>query len=366
MAPVLAAIEEKHRLPQDRVVAAPSHTHSGPCLVDVLPAMFNFPEPEQQKVIAYSERLRGLLVDVVGAALGDLKPAVLAYGSGSAGFAMNRRIYGDDRVDFGENPDGPVDRDVPVLRIAEPGGQVRAIVFGYACHGTTIAGGDEFYWVNGDYMGYACEYIEKAFPGATAFYLPGCGADTNPSPRATLTNAKQHGLELAGAVAGVLSRPMRPVGPSLRCAAARIDLPLAPAPTREKLVADAAHKDPYIQNRARLYLAMLDARKGLPTAVNYPLAAVRLGDEISFVFLAGEVVADYAIRIKRELAAEHPWTVGYAFEVPCYIPTRRILKEGGYEADSSLIYYGIYGPLLDRTEGLIFENLRELVRKVKS
>jgi hypothetical protein len=214
-------------------------------------------------------------------------------------------------------------------------------------------------------MGYACEYLEKAFPGATALYVPGFGADTNPSPRATLEHAAQHGLELAGAVAGVLSRPMRSVGPEVRYAYARIDLPLAPGPAREKLEADAAHENPYVRNRAGLWLSALEAGGKLPEAVDCPLAVARLGDELSLVFLAGEVVADYAVRIKRELADDHPWTVGYAFEVPCYIPSMRILKEGGYEADSSLIYYGLYGPLRGRTETIVVEKVRELVRGLR-
>jgi neutral ceramidase len=291
---------------------------------------------------------------------------VLERGKSTAGFAMNRRRFVEGRVDFGETPSGPADRDVPVLAISSPNGGLRAILFGYACHGTTIADIPEFYWVSGDYMGYACAYLESAFPGAKAFYIQGCGADINPSPRGKLALIKQHGLELAGAVAGVLSRPREPVRPTIRRSFARIDLPLAPSPTREKLLADAADKDPYIRGRAGLWLSMLDSGKGLPTSVSYPMAVVRLGDAVTFFFLAGEVVADYSTSIKQEFAAENPWPVAYAFETSCYIPSARILKEGGYEAQSSLIYYGIYGPLLDRTETMIIDKLRELVRNVKS
>jgi hypothetical protein len=96
------------------------------------------------------------------------------------------------------------------------------------------------------------------------------------------------------------------------------------------------------------------------------MAALRIGDDLTMILFAGEVVADYSLRLKRELAADMPWSIGYAMEVPCYIPTVRILKEGGYEADSSLIYYGIYGPLLGRTEGLILETVRDMVKELRS
>jgi len=86
-----------------------------------------------------------------------------------------------------------------------------------------------------------------------------------------------------------------------------------------------------------------------------------LGDDLTFVLMGGEVVVDYSHRIKRMLADDHPWPIGYAYEVPCYIPSARVIKEGGYETDSSLIYYGYYGPfrgvieteLLNRLEGLL-------------
>lgn len=363
-APFLEEVQKKHGLPPDAVVIVSSHSHSAPCLEGVLEGMFAFEGVEKERVERYTNQLRADLVELVGAALADLRPASLARGEGTAGFAMNRRIYREDRVDFGENPIGPVDERVPVLRVTGPDGAIRAILFGYACHGTTIAG-DDFYKVSGDYMAYAREHIEAVFPGAKALYLTGCGADTNPSPRGSLQFARQHGLELAGAVAGVLNRPLRPVVGPIRRAFERLELPLAPPPDRAKLVADADAKDKYVQNRARAWLALLDSGKPLPATVSFPTSVVRLGDELTFFFLGGEPVVDYALAIQSRFAADRPWTVGYAYEVPCYIPSQRILKEGGYEADSSLIYYGIYGPILGRAEEMILGKIAELVQKTR-
>jgi hypothetical protein len=364
-APVLEEISSKLSLPAEAVIIVSSHTHSAPCLDQVLTGMFRFEGGQKEKVEAYSARVRAAIVEVVEAALADVKPCRIEQGQGTAGFAMNRRVYNDDRVDFGENPEGPVDEDVPVLKVAGEDGKVRAIVFGYACHGTTV-GGEEFYVVSGDYMAYARELLEGAFPGAKAIYLTGCGADANPSPRNRLSFAKQHGLELAGAVTGVLNRPMRPVTGPLRRAFRRLDLPLAPAPDRARIEADARSENPHIRNRAIRWLSLLDAGKEVPRSVSFPMAVARLGSGPTLFFLAGEPVVDYSLKLKRLFAAESPWTVGYAFEVPCYIPSARILNEGGYEADSSLIYYGIYGPLLPRCEPMILEAFRELEARVRA
>ncbi len=369
--PVLAALKTQLGLSPDQVIIISSHTHSGPCLAQVLPAMFRFQDLENERVEGYSKKLRETLVEVIAAAVADLKPAQFDFGKGWAGFAMNRRVFRNDRVEFGENPEGPVDEEVPVLRVSAPPGEgkdqgpgeIRAIFFGYACHGTTVGGAtspSDFYAVSADYMGHAREDIEAAFPGARALYMTGFGGDANPSPRGSLALARRHGLELAGAVAGVLARPLRPVRGPIRRAFARIDLPLAPAPDRARLDADGASKDPYVTARARAWLAIIEAGKPLPSSVSLPLSVIRFGDDLTLFCMGGEVVVDYSLRLKREFARLNPWTIGYAFEVPCYIPSARILKEGGYEAESSLIYYGIYGPLQGRIEEMIIAKFREL------
>src|SRR5262249_36651434 len=158
-------------------------------------------------------------------------------------FAMTRRVYQGENVVFGDNPDGPVDWDVPVLRVKGTNGAVRAILFGYACHGTSIRNGDDWYVVSGDYMAYARQQLEAHEPGAVAMYLTGMGADADPAPRGRLLDARRHGLELAGAVVGVLDRPMHGVRGPFKLAYDEVDLPLAPPPSREQLARDAQSQD---------------------------------------------------------------------------------------------------------------------------
>jgi hypothetical protein len=91
---------------------------------------------------------------------------------------MNRRTPTETGYRNHPNPDGPVDHTVPVLRVDGPGGELRAVLFGYACHNTNMG----FRKWLGDYAGYAQEYFENDHPGATALFLMGCGADQNPYP----------------------------------------------------------------------------------------------------------------------------------------------------------------------------------------
>ena len=95
-----------------------------------------------------------------------------------------------------------MDHRVPVLRIAGDDGKPIAILFGYACHNTTLTG--DTYSISGDYAGFAQADLEQAYPGATALFLQLCAGDQNPNPRGTEEYAHQHGRTLADEVRRVL------------------------------------------------------------------------------------------------------------------------------------------------------------------
>jgi hypothetical protein len=361
MEPVLQQCADRFHVRRGAVAVVSSHTHSGPVLMATLTDMAQPSSADRDQIQSYSRRLQGRLVEVVGAALTNFQPAALEYGLTRATFAMNRRVYQGDKVVFGDNPDGPVDWDVPVLRLKGTNGAVRAILFGYACHGTSVRSGDDWYVVSGEYMAYARQHLEALYPGAQAMFLTGMGADSDPAPRGRLLDAKQHGLELAGAVAGVLGHPMSPVRGPLRTAYDEVDLPLVDPPMRAQLEQDARSADVHTKNRAQAYLKRLDQGEPLPPSVRLPVAIARLGEDLTFILMGGEVVVDYARRLKRLLAEDRPWPIGYAYETPCYIPSVRLIKEGGYETESSLIYYGYYGPFSTQVEDLLVNRTAAMV-----
>ena len=267
-------------------------------------------------------------------------------GHGTAGFAINRRQFTPDSVRIGVNPTGPVDHDVPVLRVAAPDGSLRAALFGYACHNTTLGG--DFYQINGDYAGFAQAEFERTHPGAVGLFFMLCGGDQNPNPRGTVDQARQYGTELAQEVGRVLEGSMKPVQPPIRTASRVLQLDFAPH-TREQFEEEARGQDVFRQRRARLMLAAYD--RGQPVRqVTYPMQVVRLGDDLTVLALGGEVVVDYGRQAKASYPGENLVVAGYSHDVMCYIPTRRVLQEGGYEAVDSMIYYGQPGPFADMVE----------------
>src|SRR5262245_60558158 len=181
---VAARALKQYNLDRARLVINSSHTHTGPLIRGNLNIMFELSPEEQQTVDDYSRELTEKLVAVIGAAINELAPANLSFGNGMVNFAMNRRENNAKTLKAGVPLKGPVDHDVPVLKVTSPDGKLRAALFGYACHNTTLTG--EFYQISGDYAGFAQIAIEQANPGASALFLMLCGADQNPNPRSTL------------------------------------------------------------------------------------------------------------------------------------------------------------------------------------
>ncbi len=365
--PVADVIGRRFNLPREQICLTSSHTHCGPVLRDSLVDIYMMTDADRAKVEPYSARLEKQLVQVVADAMGDLKPARLAHAVGTCGFAMNRRenheaeIVKDFKLVEGYAPKGPVDHDVPVLKVTAPDGTLRAVLFGYACHCTTL----DFYEWSGDYAGFAQVDIEAAHPGATAMFFAGCGGDSNPIPRRSLELCRDYGKQLARSVGAVLDGDMKPVAGGLRAELTRINLGFEKVPTREELQRQQKEGNRYEQNRAARLLARLDAGEPIAPAYPYTMQALRLGDGLTAVALAGEVVVDYSLRLKRELGRENTWIIAYANEVFAYIPSERVLAEGGYEGESSMAVYGLPSKWAKGLEEKIVSTAHELTRKVR-
>jgi hypothetical protein len=361
---VAAEVRKRTGLARERLLLTCSHTHCGPVLRGSLTDMYDMPDRYAQKIPVYTNKLRGWMVETIVAALKDLKPARLAFGKGTAAFAVNRRQPTAKGIINGYNPRGPVDHDVPVLRVETPQGKLRAVVFGYACHNTTM----QFLKWCGDYAGYAQANLEKNHPGTLALFWIGCGGDANPLPRSKLELCEKYGRDLAKAVDRVLAARMTPVKGRLRARYDVVALPFDKLPTREQLAAEMLSKQKAVQKRALRLTRILEAGGKIDDHYrHYPVQVWRLGDNLLWVALGGEVVVDYALRLKKELGGKQPlWVTAYANDVMAYIPSARVLKEGGYEADSSMIYYGMPTRWAPKIEAKIVGKVHELVKAVKA
>ena len=357
---VAARAEKQYGLRRAQVLFNSSHTHTGPVVWPNLSTMFDLGDDERTRLAAYSSSLRENLFTVIGAALGDLAPARIAFGQGETGFAINRRQFSRTSVQIGVNPKGPMDHSVPVFDIRGADGKLKAVLFGYACHNTTLTG--EHHKISGDYAGYAQMEIESAHPGATALFLMLCGADQNPNPRSKEELAIEHGKSLAAAVESVLKGKLDPLRSPVKAAYQSIDLAFA-IHTRETFETDAKDPNVFKARRARQMLAAYDA--GRPVrSTPYPVQAIRFSKDLTVLALGGEVVVDYVLRTRRDYPKERLVVAGYSNDVMCYIPSLRVLREGGYEADTSMIYYGQPGKFAEDVEDRIFRSISDVLKRV--
>lgn len=277
----------KYQIPGHALLLNASHTHCGPAYA-------------RDDAKDYFASMAGKIVAAIGESIARLEPAKLSYSHARAGFAINRRFPTPAKGFINSPyPDGPVDHDVPVLRVTGSDDKLRAVIFGYACHNTTMG----FRQIYGDYAGYAQEYFEKDHPGATALFMMGCGGDQNPYPRSTLILAQKHGRSLAMAIEAALVTKQTPLHGPLQTSMTTVDLEFT-----------SKGRDPF----------------------PYPVQIIQFGKDLSLITLGTEVVVDYSLRLKRELAGRGPaiWVAGYSNAYSGYIPSKRVLLEGGYEAKS--------------------------------
>ena len=361
---VTAALKEKFNLAPNDILLTASHSHCTPVLSNALYDVYPLDEQQRAMIEKYSGALETKIIDTTARALADLAPARLASGQGTTGFAVNRRNNAEGKVPelirLGQL-NGPVDHAVPVLAVYQTNGPLKAVLFGYACHNTTM---DFTKWC-GDYAGYAQIALEKSHPGATAMFFMGCGGDQNPLPRRTLTLAQRYGDMLASAVEEVLLAPPHALPPQLATSMEMLPLDFGAAPSEADLQKLLHEKAPSYQRYAARLLGEMKAGKPFIRTYSYPVQAWRFGDKQTLITLGGEVVVDYALKFKKKYGND-TWVAGYSNDVMTYIPSLRVLKEGRYEGGGAMIAYGI--PALrwaDDIETRITAAVQRQVKQVK-
>ncbi len=354
---------KQYGLSRDQLMLNASHTHTGPVIRGNLVGAYQLDAEQATRIYEYSQFLQDRILWVIGQALKDMSLAKLSLGHGSGTFAMNRReVSATGAIKIGLNQKGVVDHDVPVLMIETKLERLRGVVFGYACHNTTLTG--EHYLLSGDYAGFAQAEIEQAHPGTVAMFVMGCGADINPNPRSSLPIVQQHGASLAAVIDKVLEGKMSGIDGNVKTAFDRVMLPFATPPSKAEFEQRLTDTNVFKKKHAERMLARLIRDGRLPTEYPYPIQIFQIGKDFTLIGLAGEVVTDYALRLKQEFGADGLWVAGYTNEVMAYIPSARMFNEGGYEVVDSMIYYDQPSSWAPELEERIISKTRELADSV--
>lgn len=342
---VVHEIEAKFGIAPEQVTIASTHTHSGPMLAGALENLLIRDQTDEERIACdrYTQQLIQSLVDVTEQALAARQWVTLQRNQGELDFAINRR---GGQV---------VDHSLPILVAYNEQQQPTMILTNYACH--CVAGGSGLE-ICGDWAGFACTAMEQQFPGTTAVVVIGCGADQNPKAMGGVPAAKQQGEQLAAKVHELMREPKQTVRGPLQSQFQEIALPLAELPSTEEWER-RAQEPGIIGYHASKNLRRLRAGQSLPREIQYPIQTWRFGSDLALVFLGGEVVVDYAHLLRQQFDAERLWVTAYANDVACYIPSKRIWREGGYEGGDAMVWYDVPTRLTAATEDLIVAEVRQ-------
>jgi len=344
----------------ERLVVSATHTHNAPNLAGYAPVLWagRMTPGQEERMRRYTDFAIEKMAQALGQALENREPLALSWAQGRVDFGGNRRVLGDGRWQgFGLEKGGPVDHSLPVLVARDEEGKVKALWANYACHCTTLGARNH---VHGDWAGYANEAMERNFPLARALMTIGCGADIGPQPSGGAAVAKRHGQAIGDEVQRLVEGGLRKLNGAPTVASVTASLPLVEPKPRE-FWEGLRSKGGFEGELGVAMLKRLDEGERIPNQVAYPVTSWRFDNDLAMVFLPGEVVVDYSVRLNRELAWPRLWLTAWSNGMPGYIPSKRILKEGGYEADFSQVYYGQPGRYRDEVEDEVVGAVRKVV-----
>jgi hypothetical protein len=349
---IKSRIAEKHGLDRNRIILNSSHTHSGPAimLTPMATRAITLDADRFGEIQKYTDWFIDRVVLLADEAFAKIQPVTIHTNYGLSRMQVNRR----DNKGSGplDNVTGPLDYSVPVMKVQAKGGsnEIIAVLFGYACHPTTL----NINKFSGDWCGFAQEEIEKRYPGTTAMFFQGACGDLTVFPRNAENYSRLIGESIAVIVACMLKEPMTEQKPSLAVAYTEVALPYGWQPSQDELEMIALMPNPIAQSYAEHLLQVIKEQGTLDeTYPCYPVQAWRIGDLPLFT-LGGEVLVQYSIHTKR-MFGEQAFVMAYSNDMVAYIPTARAIREGGYEVMESQIGYGRHGRWAPEIEKIIVE-----------
>ncbi len=295
-----------------------THTHSGPevgppGLTKVLmPERYNH-EPDQEYT-AYVERT---LSDAIKEAQAKLAPARLTAGTGSSAANINRR--GRDpkgHISLGLNPDGPVDRQIGLIRLERPDGSPIALVANYSMHGTAL--GQKNTLISGDAPGIVSAYVEEKL-GAPMLFINGAAGDLAPIYTVQDNFVMAHITEFNVLLGDKILAANHSLAPATSEIHLRAGEKIVETPRRKGFGWDAGIGD---------YLKAAEGEAGF---IRLPVRFLIVNDDLALWSAPVELFSEISLQIRSRSPYRYTFYFGYANGWLGYLPTRKAFAEGGYE-----------------------------------
>lgn len=356
-------IQNKHSLNGEDILVHTIHTHSGPVsfLDEVVFAT------DHEEVIKYREFLKQKILRSVDACMSSSFEGTLSIGKGETYIGMSRRQKTINGFQIGPDPQTPIDRSTHTLVIHDMDHNIKAILFSCPCHPVVLY--PQNLLISADYPGAACRELEHKFPGSAAIFFAGAGADINPAILVAdhkyrdtfMSDVEFTGKVLANDVCNIMRCGMKKVMLALKTHLGEIMLPLGDFKIKEfenMLLSDNERTEEY----AKKMLKKIDSME-TPKECGLQCAYIELSDDVRIIALEGEICNQIGVNIKSHFEEGASMVFGLTNGWVSYIPTKKILNEGGYEAQCAYTKSGLPGAFAENTEEVIIDYIKKLIWK---
>ena len=364
-------INKKYGLTQDKIIISYTHTHSAVGITGEEIATPDFEDtskpgndeskenPGHGEAIRYYHIVKDKIMAMLEEEFKNLIEGDVYICRGRSKFGVSRRYPSAEgilwRPYYGEDS---MDDDLLLLKFVDRNKKIHGLIYNYACHPTTL--GSDNYYISADYPGVVRKLLEEKNKGMTAIFLQGCGADIKPYITAgdakfkncTYEELEHAGTSLANDIQACIEKSeWRKIDAEFKTGFSEVKLYTEVWDEVKWMTVLNDPDEPEYRKRAvreKLeHMKTAKAKNYLP----YYMSFLRLDDKTCLVCLECEVVSDIGKEIKR-LFNEDVIVLGYSNSIACYIPTKKVLQQGGYERDS-FMSARLAGPFVPEIEDII-------------
>lgn len=364
------AIREKYGLSQDKIIINYSHTHSAVSITggasEKSPDLWN--NADYAEKIRYSNMVKGKIMGMIDEGFAKMTEGDVFICKGESTFGVSRRYPSEEGILWKPyfNEDS-MDKDLFLLKFVDRDGRMRGLIYSYACHPTAM--GSNNYLVSADFPGVVRRVLEEENPGMSVVFLQGCGADIKPYISAdngrfrgcTFDELEQAGRRLADEISQCIGQmKWRRINANFKTGFSDVKLYTEVWDEAKWATVLNDPKEPNYVKRAteRLLNDMKENR--VKNYLPFYMSFLRLDEKTCFICMENEVVTDIGKEIKN-LFNEDVITLGYSNSRSCYIPTKKIIQDGGYEAES-FKSARLSGPFVPEIEDIIVGRAALMVR----
>lgn len=376
------ALLEAFGLEHDQVLINFSHTHHSVFFTgldaDKRRGAYSISQdrwPESESEVDYTEdeklyrSMRDTIIKMTHNCRRNLMEGELYVGRMHSDFAVSRRKPDSNgTIEWRPNYDAEIDKELLVLKLTDLAGKVKGILYNYGCH--TTAMGAQLKLSN-DFAGKTSSVLEEAYPGATALFLQGCAGELKPLKSAdgdkfkalSYEEMEQAGTDLANDVLKLLADG---TFEKIQCdfRTALVDPLLYTEQTEASFYEPIANESTslFYRNAAKRTIEAIQ-NGSIKDRLPHYICLWHLDANTRLVAMEGEVSTEYSLLIKRLLRPYTTLTLGYTNGVYCYIPTRKMIREGGYEASCNF-FFNLRGPWVPEIEDIIIGQIAKAEMKL--